>query len=131
MGKSYRVADTVIVAVERAIDGDFNINLITLQRSWLRPRAFFALEDRVLRDELLQLLPDGAYLAFAADAYGESRDESMDDHGRVLHALPGAGSSGRPALGDVLISLQERFNTLSKTANGNVRIRRPANLRRQ
>src|SRR5208283_4327035 len=32
---------------------------------------------------------------------------------RVLHALPGDGSSGRPALGDVLISVQERFNTLS------------------
>jgi len=37
----------------------------------------------------------------------------MDDHWRVLHALPGDGSSGRPALGDALISVQERFNTLS------------------
>ena len=37
----------------------------------------------------------------------------MDNHWRVLHALPGDGSSGRPALGDSLISVQERFNTLS------------------
>lgn len=37
----------------------------------------------------------------------------MDDHWRVLHALPGDGSSGRPARGDALISVQERFNTLS------------------
>ena len=93
--------------------GDFNINLITFQRTWLRPWAFFALEDKSLRDELLQIFPDGAYVAFAGDAYCESRNENMDDHWRVLHALPGDGSSGRPALGDALISVQERFNTLS------------------
>jgi hypothetical protein len=93
--------------------GDFNINLITFQRTWLRPWAFFALDDKALRDELLQLFPDGAYVAFAGDAYCESRNENMDDHWRVLHALPGDGSSGRPGLGDVLISVQERFNTLS------------------
>ncbi len=93
--------------------GDFNINLITFQRTWLRPWAFFALDDRDLRDQLLKLFPDGAYVAFAGDVYCESRNESMDDHWRVLHALPGDGSSGRPALGDALISVQERFNTLS------------------
>jgi len=93
--------------------GDFNINLITFQRTWLRPWAFFALDDKSMRDELLQMFPDGAYVAFAGDAYCESRNENMDDHWRVLHALPGDGSSGRPALGDELISVQERFNTLS------------------
>src|SRR5579863_6990921 len=93
--------------------GDYNINLVTFQRTWLRPWAFFALEDKSLRDELLQLFPDGAYVGFAGDAYCESRNENMDDHWRVLHALPGDGSSGRPALGDALISVQERFNTLS------------------
>ncbi|HKV06340.1 MAG TPA: hypothetical protein VJO53_14690 [Candidatus Acidoferrales bacterium] len=93
--------------------GDFNINLITFQRTWLRPWAFFALDDKSLRDELLKMFPDGAYVAFAGDAYCESRNENMDDHWRVLHALPGDGSSGRPALGDSLISVQERFNTLS------------------
>jgi hypothetical protein len=93
--------------------GDFNINLITFQRTWLRPWAFFALDDKDLRDQLLKLFPDGAYVAFAGDVYCESRNENMDDHWRVLHALPGDGSSGRPALGDALISVQERFNTLS------------------
>ncbi len=93
--------------------GDFNVNLITFQRTWLRPWAFFALDDKALRDELLELFPDGAYVAFAGDVYCEARNENMDDHWRVLHALPGDGSSGRPALGDSLISVQERFNTLS------------------
>jgi hypothetical protein len=93
--------------------GDFNPNLITFQRTWLRPWAFFALDDKSLRDELLELFPDGAYVALAGDVYCESRNENMDDHWRILHALPGDGSSGRPALGDSLISVQERFNTLS------------------
>jgi hypothetical protein len=93
--------------------GDFNSNLITFQRTWLRPWAFFALDEKALRDELLEMFPDGAYVAFAGDVYCESRNENMDDHWRVLHALPGDGSSGRPALGDSLISVQERFNTLS------------------
>jgi len=93
--------------------GDFNINLVTFQRTWLRPWAFFELEDKSLRDELLELFPDGAYIALAGDTYCESRNENMDDHWRVMHALPGDGSSGRPALGDALISVQERFNTLS------------------
>jgi hypothetical protein len=93
--------------------GDFNINLITFQRTWLRPWAFFALDDKSLRDQLLELFPDGAYVALAGDVYCESRNENMDNHWRVLHALPGDGSSGRPALGDSLISVQERFNTLS------------------
>ncbi|HEY0701660.1 MAG TPA: hypothetical protein VGD60_02735 [Candidatus Acidoferrales bacterium] len=93
--------------------GDININLITFQRTWLRPWAFFALEDKAMRDELLELFPDGAHVALAGDTYCESRNENMDDHWRVMHALPGDGSSGRPALGDSLVSVQERFNSLS------------------
>ncbi len=93
--------------------GDYNMNLITFQRTWLRPWAFYQLEDKKLRDELLALFPDGCYVAFAGDTYCEARSENMDDHWRVLHALPGDGSTGRPALGDALISVQERFNTLS------------------
>ena len=93
--------------------GDFNPNLITFQRTWLRPWAFYQLDDKALRDELLAIFPDGCYAAFAGDVYCESRNENMDDHWRVMHAMPGDGSSGRPALGDALISVQERFNTLS------------------
>lgn len=93
--------------------GDFNPNLITFQRTWLRPWAFYQLDDKALRDELLAIYPDGCYVAFAGDVYCESRNENMDDHWRVLHAMPGDGSCGRPGLGDALISVQERFNTLS------------------
>ena len=93
--------------------GDYNPNLITFQRTWMRPWAFYQLDDKALRAELLALFPDGCYVAFAGDMYCESRNENVDDHWRVMHALPGDGQSGRPALGDSLISVQERYNTLS------------------
>ncbi len=94
--------------------GDINQNLITYERTWMRPWAFYLLEDKQMREKLLELFPDGCYVAFAGDAYLESRSESMDDHWRVMHALPGDGSStGRPALGESLVSVQERFNTLT------------------
>jgi hypothetical protein len=94
--------------------GDINQNLITYQRTWLRPWAFYLLEDKEKREKLLELFPEGCYVAFAGDAYLESRNETMDEHWRVMHSMPGDGSSsGRPALGDSLLSVQERFNTLT------------------
>ncbi|MBS1842425.1 MAG: hypothetical protein JST77_16465, partial [Acidobacteria bacterium] len=92
--------------------GDALLNLITFDRTWLRPWAFYAVEDEATRNELLALFPDGCYVAFAGDAYCESRNESMDDHWRVLHALPGDGQN-RPSVGDSLVQVQERYNVLS------------------
>jgi hypothetical protein len=92
--------------------GDALMNLITFDRTWLRPWAFYSVEDAATRNELLALFPDGCYIAFAGDAYCESRSESMDDHWRVLHALPGDGQN-RPSVGDSLVQVQERYNVLS------------------
>jgi hypothetical protein len=92
--------------------GDALMNLITFDRTWLRPWAFYAVEDEAVRNELLALFPNGCYVAFAGDVYCESRSESMDDHWRVLHALPGDGQN-RPSVGDSLVQVQERYNVLS------------------
>ena len=92
--------------------GDALVNLITFDRTWMRPWAFYAIEDAEVRGELLALFPDGCYIAFAGEAYCESRNESMDDHWRVLHALPGDGQN-RPSVGDSLVQVQERYNVLS------------------
>ena len=51
-------------------------------------------------------------MAFAGDTYCESRNESMDDCWRVMHALPGDGQN-RPSVGESLIDVQERYNALS------------------
>ncbi len=92
--------------------GDALMNLITFDRTWLRPWAFYSVEDTDTRNQLLALFPDGCYIAFAGEAYCESRSESMDDHWRVLHALPGDGQN-RPSVGDSLVQVQERYNVLS------------------
>ena len=92
--------------------GDALFNLVTFSRTWMRPWAFYSIEDAAVRDELLRLFPDGCYVAFAGETYCESRNESMDDSWRVMHALPGDGQN-RPSVGDSLIEVQERYNTLS------------------
>jgi hypothetical protein len=92
--------------------GDALFNLITFSRTWIRPWAFYSIEDAAVRDQLLRLFPDGCYVAFAGETYCESRNESMDDCWRVMHALPGDGQN-RPSVGDSLIEVQERYNTLS------------------
>jgi len=92
--------------------GDALFNLITFSRTWIRPWAFYSIEDAAVRDALLRLFPEGCYVAFAGETYCESRNESMDDCWRVMHALPGDGQN-RPSVGDSLIELQERYNTLS------------------
>jgi hypothetical protein len=104
------------ISVEQGIPtahpGDALLNLITFDRTWLRPWAFYAIENEDVRRDLLTLFPDGCYVAFAGDAYCEARNESMDDHWRVLHALPGDGQN-RPSVGDSLVQVQQRYNTLS------------------
>jgi hypothetical protein len=92
--------------------GDALFNLITFSRTWIRPWALYSIEDAAVRDQLLRLFPDGCYVAFAGETYCESRNESMDDCWRVMHALPGDGQN-RPSVGDSLIEVQERYNTLS------------------
>jgi hypothetical protein len=92
--------------------GDALFNLITFSRTWIRPWAFYSIEDAAVRDQLLALFPEGCYVAFAGDTYCESRNECMDDFWRVMHALPGDGQN-RPAVGTALVEVQERYNTLS------------------
>lgn len=87
-------------------------NLVTFTRVWLRPWALYDLQEND-RDDLLDLFPDGIYIAFANDVFCEARNESMDDHWRFCHAKPGSGQVGRPAIGDSLIQVQEIYNDLT------------------
>lgn len=95
-----------------SVPADGLANLPTFQRTWIRRWAFNRIEDKTLVSELKQLFPNGCYCAFAGFEYCESRSESMDDHWKMRHALPGDGQS-RPAVGQSLISPQERYNSLS------------------
>ena len=86
-------------------------DMVEYQRCWLRPHTFYYVEDEERRAKLLELFPNGVYVAFAGDVYCEARAESMDDHWAVDHAYPGDGQD-RPAVGTSVISPQQRTNTI-------------------
>jgi hypothetical protein len=106
---------TVSQGLPAVVPGDTLYDLVTYSQTWIRKSSFFRLEDKEMRAELLKLFPHGCYVAFAGDTYCISRDEKMDDKWRVMHAYPGDGQN-RPSVGDPLIELQERYNTLSNIA---------------
>lgn len=85
--------------------------LLTFKRVWFRPWAFALLEKK-LADELNQLFPEGVFFAAVGKTVCEARAEAVDDHWKICFAFPGDGST-RPSVGGALISVQERYNTLS------------------
>lgn len=91
--------------------GDALANLVTFSRSWIRPWAFWEIDDTDVRNLLLKLFPDGCYAAFAGEAYCESRNESMDKHFRVTHMLEGDGQN-RPGVGDSSLQVNKQANDL-------------------
>jgi hypothetical protein len=106
---------TVAQGLPAVVPGDTLYDLMTYSQTWIRKSSFFRIEEKAIRAELLALFPHGCYVAFAGDTYCQSRDEKMDDHWRVMHAYPGDGQN-RPSVGDPVIELQERYNTLSNIA---------------
>ena len=91
--------------------GENQKSLVTFRRCWLRKWVFADCEDTI-KAKLEAKFPDGAYVAFAGDTYCESRSECMDYYWKVCHGIPGDGQT-RDAVGTPLISIQERYNTLS------------------
>jgi hypothetical protein len=92
--------------------GDALANLVTYSRTWLRPWAFWENDDKKVRELLLKLFPDGAFVAFAGEAYCEARPEKMDDHWRVSHLVEGDGQN-RPGVGDSSLAVNKQINDLS------------------
>lgn len=87
----------------------------TRTRYWLRPSAFWDIEDEALRGEVESYFPKGAYVCFYGEEYVESRDEKMDDHLTPLKAVKGDGFATQ-GLGDVELGPQETFNVLANLA---------------
>ena len=84
--------------------------LVTYKRMWLRPWAFFEIDDKEFAKKLYNVFPFGAYVALAGDTYLESYPENMDDRWTIGHALPGDGQA-RECLGEWMVDIQRRFNT--------------------
>ena len=99
--------------------GTPSANLITFDRTWLRPFAFEGIADESIRQQCYDLFPDGVYSAWAADQFAEARSENMDDYWTVMNVMPGDGQN-RPAIGTSLVSIQERYNTLNNLVVENI-----------
>jgi hypothetical protein len=87
-------------------------NLCTFVMAWFRPTAFWCLDDKAQREELLEIFPRGVRVEFTGDIYCKSEAQSMDDAVVSCHAMPGRGQH-RPAIGTSMLSIQDRVNTFS------------------
>ncbi len=87
-------------------------NLCTFVHAWFRPSAFWMIDDKDQRETLLEKFPRGCLVEFTGKVYCRSKAQSMDDAVVSCHAMPGRGQH-RPAVGQSLMSVQDRVNTFS------------------
>lgn len=91
--------------------GDTLARAATWTRYWLRPAAFYDIQDEDLRQQALDAFPNGCRVSMVGQKVAEIVPESMDDHWRIVHALSGDGMH-RMSLGQPLVSVQKRLNDL-------------------
>ena len=103
------VEDNFVTSDSQAYD-------VTIQRWWFRPNAFLEIKDKTVREEVIDLFPDGAFVVFAGQELVQARNESMDDHWAMIHALPGDGAH-RNGLGTKMIQAQKLYNQDMELAN--------------
>lgn len=92
------------------VTGDSFQRHTVVKHSWFRPAMFMdeAVND-VARAELMEAFPNGALLVKAGANFAFARNESVDKHIALVHALSGKGQNRR-ALGSSMISVQKRIN---------------------
>lgn len=84
---------------------------VTFSEVWFRRQAFYELDDKQLRDELVAMFPDGVYVSFAEDQFCEARAENLTEHWAICHALPGEGQIRQP-IGGSTVQVQEILNDI-------------------
>lgn len=92
--------------------GDTVEQLPTWQRTWFRPSFFAEIENDEDRLWFEDNYPDGAECEFVGETYCCSRNESMDDHWKDVHPLPGDGQS-TPSCGYLLMAPQDALLDLT------------------
>jgi len=94
------------------------LDLVTFRRVWLRPWAYYMIQDDDLRAALQQSYPNGVYFLLLNDLFAEAYEENIDDHWTVsesptslyLHAAP----VGRP-LKDMQDMTNDMYNLTLRT----------------
>ena len=81
---------------------------VTISRTWLRPSTLMEAKEDV-RDELIEMFPNGCLVVYAGDAFAYARNESMDDSWALGQAYSGDGQN-RNAMGTSTMPIQKRLN---------------------
>lgn len=89
--------------------------MVTFRRAWLRPEAFYNVEEEDVRTALLTQYPKGLFVAMADQVFLEARPENMDDHWAVCRPMPGNGMY-TDAVGADAIPIQEQINDARNVA---------------
>lgn len=87
-------------------------NLVTWASVWFRPTAWWMCKDEKQRNDLLEIFPRGARVEFGGTTYLISEPQSMDDNLVAKCVMPGRGQH-RNGIGTAMLSVQDRYNTLS------------------
>src|SRR6202142_617406 len=92
--------------------GSAQANLCTYAVVWFRPSAFWMIDDKAKRKQLLELFPRGCRIELCGSTYLKSEPQSMDDCIVTTQVMPGRGQH-RNGIGTSMLSIQDRINTFS------------------
>lgn len=95
-----------------------DIDLVTFRRVWLRPWAYYMIDDAEKRAHLQDNYPNGVYFLLLNDVFAEACEENIDDHWTItqsptsnyIHAAP----IGRP-LKDIQEMTNDMYNLTLRT----------------
>lgn len=95
-----------------------DIDLVTFRRVWLRPWAYYMIENEDHRKHLQETYPSGCYFLLLNDVFAEACEENIDDHWTItqsptsnyIHAAP----IGRP-LKDIQEMTNDMYNLTLRT----------------
>jgi hypothetical protein len=96
------------------MEGDeTSLDLVTIEKTWLRPWTFWGVKDKAQRDELLKLFPVGCQVTFIGPErlFAEAVDEGLDDRWEIGKAGLSSTIHADP-IGKVLVPLQDMRNEL-------------------
>lgn len=83
--------------------------MITYKRAWLRPEAFYSIDDEKVRNELLTRYPKGVRVVLADKTFLEAIPECVDDRWAICRPMPGSGMY-TDSVGHDTIPVQDQFN---------------------
>ena len=91
--------------------GEFPLNVITVNTAWIRPCKFNVLNDEDDIKLLKKKYPNGVKVTIIEDEFGDAYDESLDDHWTILENPLTDYVHFEPS-GQGLVSVQEITNDL-------------------